>query len=644
MNTNMKRVISGLAALGIALSGMALGTSSAWADDSLQNKDSMGKITVVNPNGDTTVHNLAGYRLGSLYDVTAGDGNSLKSFQIDTNDDYVETIEAALKDVANTDESTKADSTTLYELYAKSTYFHSTKGGAASQQDEANPLGWVAENITGNQLTDWSGKDSTTLRQFANALKAEFVKTGAPAATKTLTTGDNEVEEGYYLLLDQFNEASTDPDETTSNQTAKPTQSIPILVTSTIPAAATTNNTEVTKGLGSVTLKSTAPSITKQVVTKDGDSYKSEETPDYNIGDDIYYELTTVIPDYTSYTKCATYTAAGTDCRKLIVTDTAEKGLTIQGVESVKVGEDKLIGAQYSTDISSTKVTYDGKAAEDSNPADATKTTIDLGAYVNSEAVASNYGATVTIIVKAKLNKDANISAPNSFVPNKNRVELTYSNKFDNVSDAKTIPGGEVNVYTFKFKLNKTAMDGKTPITGAQFKIQKKDGNWLKRTTDGTETTKTIKWEDVASADEATAFTADNGKVEGFDGLEAGIYTVKETKAADSYTSFQLPSFDITIGATYEQDTSTKPATATTWGDHTLTTETISLPNDVDSRVSQAGDKITINVKNAKNLTELPMTGGAGLVAIIAVGVLLAGAGTAAAVRSRKSTSRAVRV
>ena len=250
----------------------------------------------------------------------------------------------------------------------------------------------------------------------------------------------------------------------------------------------------------------------------------------------------------------------------------------------------------------------------------------------------------MTIIVKAKLNKDANISAPNSLVPNKNRVELTYSNKFDNVSDAKTIPGGEVNVYTFKFKLNKTAMDGTTPITGAQFKIQKKDGNWLKRTTDGTETTKTIKWEDAANEGDATAFTAENGKVEGFDGLEAGTYTVKETEAAKGYTSFQLPSFDITIGATYDPDTSTKPATATTWGDHTLTTETISLPNDVDSRVSQAGDKITINVKNAKNLTELPMTGGAGLVAIIAVGVLLAGAGTAAAVRSRKSTSRAVRV
>lgn len=647
MNTNMKRVISGLAALGIALSGMALGTSSAWADDSLRNKDLEGNITVTNPNSDTTMHTLAGYRLGSLYDVTAGTDGSLKSFQIDTNDDYVETIEAALKDVANTNESTMADSATLYDLYAKSTYFHTTKGGAASQQDEANPLGWVAENITGNQLTGWSKQDDTTLRQFANALKTKFVKTGAPASTGNLRTGSNTVGEGYYLLLDQFDDASSKPGDNASNTTAKPTQSIPILVTSTIPADATTNNTAVTKDLGAVTLKATAPSITKQVVTKDGDSYRSEETPDYNIGDDIYYELTTTIPDYTSYTKCAVYTAAGTECRKLIVTDTAEKGLTIQEVESVKVGDATLGTDKYISDISNTKVPYDGNAVSESNPADATKTTIDLGTYVNSDDVADSYGKTVTIIVKAKLNKDAKISTPNSTVPNKNKVSLTYSNKFDNVSDAKTIPGGEVNVYTFKFKLNKTNMDG-TALTkpenagedwhGATFVVKNDDGNYLAKSETGEWTTTTTK-------DNATKFVSDdNGNVTGFDGLKQGTYTVEETTAATGYTNFSLPSFDITIGATYDPDTSTKPAAAATWGDHTLNTETISLADDVDSRVSQADDKITINVKNAKNLTELPMTGGAGLVAIIAVGVLLAGAGTAAAVRSRKSTSRAVRI
>lgn len=640
MNKNMKRVVSGLAALGIALSGMALGVSSAYAATSTEAyKDVKGTIKVINPNDDNTVHTLKGYQLGWLYDVTSKTTGELAGFQIDTNDAYVTTIEAALKEV----KSTKNTGKSLYDLYADSTYFNITKRGATAPQDEANPLGWIAENIQGNQLTSWSGQDSTELRLLANALKAEFEKTGAPASTGDLQTGENTVGEGYYLLLDQFDDVTTTAGAAASAKTAQPTQSIPILVTSTIPASVTTDNTEVTKDLGEVTLKSSAPSITKQVVNKGADgAYTAVTEPDYNIGDDIYYELTTTIPDYTSYAKCTTYSADGADCRKLIVTDTAEEGLTIQDVESVKVGDTELVDTDYSDEIAPASTTYE--AGDTGNTA--TLTTIDLGKYVNSDAVANNYGATVTIIVKAKLNSKAKISTPKQLQENKNKVSLTYSNKFDKVLDTKTIEGGEVNVYTFKFQLTKTNMASTEKLQGAQFKVQKKDSDkWLERTTDADGTTA---WAEVDEAT-ATVFTSDeNGKVAGFDGLEAGTYTVKETAPAEGYTTFGLPSFDVTIGATYDADSSTKPAEHEgTWGDYELKTETISLPDDVDSRVAMdetTDATFTIHVKNAKNLSQLPMTGGAGLVAVIAVGVLLAGAGTAAAVRSRKSTSRAVRI
>ena len=633
MNKNMKRVVSGLAALGIALSGMALGASSAYAATSTESyKDAKGTIKVINPNDDTTVHTLKGYQLGWLYDVTSKTTGELAGFQIDTNDDYVMTIEAALKEV----KSTKDTSKSLYDLYADSTYFNTTKGNAAAPQDEANPLGWIAENIQGNQLTSWSGQDSTELRLLANALKAEFEKAGAPEKTADLQTGENTVGEGYYLLLDQFDDVATTAGAAASAKTAQPTQSIPILVTSTIPASVTTDNTEVTKDLGEVTLKSSAPSITKQVVDADG---KAVTEPDYNIGDDIYYELTTTIPDYTSYAKCATYSADGADCRKLIVTDTAEEGLTIQDVESVKVGDTELADADCSDEIVPASTTYEAGDTENT----ATLTTIDLGKYVNSDAVANNYGATVTIIVKAKLNSKAKISTPNQLQENKNKVSLTYSNKYDNVQDAKTIEGGEVNVYTFKFQLKKTAMDGTTLLDGAKFKVQNENKKWLKY-----DSTK-AEWgeaDDQAGGDEFTS--ANGGMVTGLDGLKAGTYTVKETEPAPNYTTFGLPTFTVTIGAQYSPEPSTRPADHTgNWGDYELKTETVT-PSNGDTRVTKAteGDDavFTINVKNAKNLTELPMTGGAGLVAVIAVGVLLAGAGTAAAVRSRKSTSRAVRI
>lgn len=654
MNTNMKRVISGLAALGIALSGMALGTSSAWAGEgdgsgeiSNEAQNATGTITITNAGGDTAEHTFNGYRLGWFYGAaTDTKAEAGFTYQMATDPAHTSEIEAAMKEVKDDVQTDK----NLYELYSQDKNYFVAEGDNGN-----NPMGWIMANVSDKtsgdktQLMDWSKQDSTALRQLANQLKKTLGTQDADETLLSSLTGNqNTVEQGYYLLFETTDNASTDAGETASTNnpsTAVSTQSIPILVASTIPDAAMLDSTTdkvSSEKVGKVQLKSSQPQIAKQVVDASGNSVTK---PDYNIGDDIYYELTTVIPDYTSYAKCSTYSVSGTDCRKLIVNDIAEKGLTIQGVESVKVGDTLLTSEKYSTDISSTKVTYDGKTADDSNPADATKTTIDLGAYVNSDAVANNYGKTVTIIVKAKLNKDAKISTPTSNVPNKNKVELTYSNKFDDVNNAKTIPGGEVNVYTFKFKLNKTNMDG-TALTkptnadsdwhGATF-VVKSGENYLAKSDTGEWTTTT--------KDNATKFVSDaTGAVTGFDGLKQGTYTVEETAAATGYTSFQLPSFDITIGATYEQDTSTKPATATTWGDHNLTAETISLAENVDSRVSQADDKITINVKNAKNLTELPMTGGAGLVAIIAVGVLLAGAGTAAAVRSRKSTSRAVRV
>lgn len=659
MNKNMKRVVSGLAALGIALSGMALGVSSAYADDDYtatgtlakakDNNSNSGTITIKNQANDSVEHALNAYRLGWMYEVTSNDDGSLKSFQIDTNDDYVAAIEAALKDVKSTSDTDK----TLYQLYESSSY-HKVATPATGPQDEANPLGWISEYFSGSdkdgkQLIDWSKKDTSELRLLATALKNELTKvdtsyaptySGQKALKSSVAGYKNTVAEGYYLLLDTLDGDVTDA------AVYRSTQSIPILVASTIPASVTTAGTaDVTKDLGEVTLKASVPSIAKQVVRKNADdTFVADTKPDYNIGDVIYYELTTTIPNYTSYTKCDTSVDSvdATKCRQLKVIDTAEEGLYIQNVVSVKVGNDSLTDTEYETDLNN-YTHYEGNE-EDNN---ATQNIIDLRKYVNSDKVAEHYGDTVTIIVKANLNEEAKISTPGKPQPIRNKVSLTYSNKFDKVQEAKTINGGEVNVYTFTFQLKKTAMDGTTPVNGAKFKVQKDGGQWLKPVyDDGNNITA---WKEVDEK-QAQEFTSNGGgMISGLYGLEAGTYTVKETAPAKGYTTFALPSFKVTITPTWEPDDATRPTGigAENWGDYKLTDEDISLSGN-DTRVAKATDgtdkDYTIHVKNAKNLSQLPMTGGAGLVAVIAVGVLLAGAGTAAAVRSRKSTSRAVRI
>ena len=118
-------------------------------------------------------------------------------------------------------------------------------------------------------------------------------------------------------------------------------------------------------------------------------------------------------------------------------------------------------------------------------------------------------------------------------------------------------------------------------------------------------------------------FTTDaNGKI-AMSGLPAGTYHVYEIKAPDGYTSIGLPDFTFTIGSTI--DDGTKAATVT-YTKATNTDDRIAFDN---TTASQA------NVKNAKNLTELPLTGDLGIKVFITVGVLLMAAGAAFALSAR---------
>lgn len=84
-------------------------------------------------------------------------------------------------------------------------------------------------------------------------------------------------------------------------------------------------------------------------------------------------------------------------------------------------------------------------------------------------------------------------------------------------------------VQAYDFDLTKVdALSAGTKLQGAQFKIQKKDGAWLKQT-DGA-------WSDAKAEADATVFTTDAKGKTNFTGLGNGTYTVKEVAApADHY-------------------------------------------------------------------------------------------------------------
>lgn len=610
MNTIFKRVISGAAALGIAVSGLAIGVSTAYAAD-----PTTGSITINKSDAGQVDHSFDGWHLASLTNVTKDSTNKINGFLIDTDDNMVRTIVAAMT----------SDQKVAYE---KDANYYSTDNAVA------NPMGYLVEKVfkdkSGKALSEltspWGG-DSSALRAFAESLSKELAKAGAPTADKTgdsaLKTGENkELKQGLWFLKD-----------VTTTDDTKGTNSIPIITPTTFDGA---------DSWGTVTLKNTTPTIDKKLVdSKDDGTYTPNTQPDYAVGDDVYYELTSTVPVYTGYDIDSTMMDA-TKTRIFKINDTASKALTVSAetvIESVKLTPAQGTAVTLVKDKDYT-VTVAGYGDVNTPNTDAYKgghvTTIDLGKYVNKAKGSKSAtdgileGATVTVIVKAKLNKDALISEPGNLQKNPNKVDLEYSNHPEEVNHAHKVPGPEVPVYAYKFDILKADKAGTTKLPGAKFTIKavsgtsKHDGKYLGSY--GKDGWSYLDSEPAVTDTDGVFTTGKDGKIN-VSGLDAGTYEVHEIAPPDGYTAISLPKFQFTITPTVGDEAA---------GCKTITVVALSLAKGADERASLSQDGKTLNIWNAKNITELPKTGGAGLAMIVAVGALFIAASGIFALRARR--------
>lgn len=592
MDRFVQKLIAGAAAVAIAVTGLLGGAPVAKAAD-----PTTGTITISNASGDTATHTLDGWKLASLKNVASADGKL--TFLIDTNNAMVPLIEASMT----------SDQLALYK--ADANYY--TENGK-----ENNPIGWlVANSFRGKtpETSDPWGGNSSALRTFATNLSKKLAVTGAPTATKTgfqssATGFENSCDQGLWLLKD----VSTDPT----------TQSIPIIVATKLADYSTE-----TVNWGSVTLKMNVPTVDKKIAgSATGTVAADGSNADARIGDVVKYELSSVIPSYTGYEMT-------NPPRVFKLIDTASKGLTVDAssVKSVKLTKGGTTVTLSNNDYVVSSKPYDlteGKTGYNAEYAGGTVTTIDLANYVNKAAGSTSStdgileGATVTVEFEATVNS----SAVKAGVGNPNSVELEYSRTPDNVSTK--ISGPEVpRVYTYEFGILKTDMAGNAikstdALKGAQFVIA--------RVNDGSAETFMAKdassgaWSDLGATKPAVdattgVFTTDaNGKI-AMSGLPAGTYHVYEIKAPTGYTNIGLPDFTFAIGATF----SGTPETAT-----------VSYSKETgDDRISVGTSDGQATVKNAKNLTELPLTGDLGIKVFVTVGVLLMAAGAAFALSAR---------
>lgn len=199
-----------------------------------------------------------------------------------------------------------------------------------------------------------------------------------------------------------------------------------------------------------------------------------------------------------------------------------------------------------------------------------TTTIFDLGDVKNYA------GKTVTITYNATVNKDAQNTVNNTAYVSKPNTD-------------EYVEGTPVEKKLYSFDFTKQDADG-NPLAGAEFTISGDDLDEKDYTANGGVTTVT---------------SGTDGKVT-FRGLAAGTYTVKETKVPNGFLQNVNPEFTVTID---------------TDGNVTFGTDVWGLMNDGV-------------VKNVKSVTQLPLTGAAGITMLIVVALLLGGAAALIGVRS----------
>lgn len=291
-----------------------------------------------------------------------------------------------------------------YEIYQIFTGDLSENGSTLSNVKWGNNgKGTAGNDVDKTVLDEIKGLKSDDADQTKLATIKKYVDlTGTPF--KTVKNGTVDVPEGYYLIKDKDNSLTGEDD------------------------VYTTYIVQVSKDL-KITPKADKPQSEKKVKdTNDtiGDTTGWQDSADYDIGDDVPFQLTgTVTSKYADY-----------KAYKFVFHDRESAGLTFNA-DSVKV-------------------------------------------YVDGKQITSGYevkaGSKITVEYTSQLNDKAVIGSAG----NPNTMHLEYSNNPNDDQGGETgkTPDDTVIVFTYKTIINKVDASG-AALKGAEFKLYKvmKDGS-----------------------------------------------------------------------------------------------------------------------------------------------------------------------
>lgn len=299
------------------------------------------------------------------------------------------------------------------------------------------------------------------------------------------------------------------------------------------PDANDANTKYILQVLGDVEInaKADVPNIEKNITDANGSSPRKGDS--YNVGDTVYFELTSKVPDMDGY-----------DSYTYKVTDTLSDGLTLvtdaNGTPQVTV---TIGGKEYKKFTA----TLNGNVL-----------TIDFSDFIDQK---ENKGAEIVIRYEAFLNEKALHTDKEN-----NSVYLEYSNDPNSDGTGKTT---EKKTYVYNFDIDIVKHETGHPdklLSGAEFVLYRFNKNEKEYYHYDTATPKT-KWvklsdeklETIQAAVEAGKITSKTTNEDGeisFTGLEEGTYYLQEIKAPDGYN---LPAdadatTTVEIVATYKAD------------------------------------------------------------------------------------------
>ncbi|KIR01372.1 Cell wall surface anchor family protein [Lachnospiraceae bacterium TWA4] len=414
-----------------------------------------------------------------------------------------------------------------------------------------------------------------------------------------------------------------------------------------------------------ITVKADAPTVEKNIVTKEEKGTDKEELSKTNnaaIGDSVKFKVTSNVPDMKGYKKYY-----------FVLKDTMSKGLEFDPSSvNIKIGNKVLdLDVKNEEDNTVQKRDYSLKYETDDNG----ETTIEI-VFRNFIQYADNAGDKIVVTYSATVTEKAETTNTG----NENKVDLTYSNNpnvtDDGDEDDEDKPGSnsttgktpESKTYTYVTELVLYKIDGKTnqPLTGAEFDITSndvmntvlvkkqeyveageneiathyalKDGTYTEKDpvregdnadidsyVDGVKKyllKETVNRETKPAEGEYKVHVkvGEDGKVK-LTGLKEGTYTIVETEAPDGYN--KLDANAITpVGIAWNAPE--ENSTTCSW-----TYTNTDLENQVG--INQ------LTVKNYSG-TQLPETGGIGTTIFYIIGgILVVGAGVLLVTKKRMS-------